>query len=79
MLQVAEGWVEIALYPGSWWAHQEPGYEARVGTGTNLLMYGLAPRPSPSLLQVTGSWVMACTASDGKLGEGLYCKGWEAG
>ena len=31
------------------------------------------------VLQVMGSWVRACTARDGKLGDGLYCKQLEAG
>ena len=31
-----------------------------------------------TILQATVSLVRACTASNGKLGEGLYCKQWEA-
>ena len=50
-----------------------------MGNETKLLACSLVPRPSPSLLQATGSWARACTASDRKLGEGLYCKRREAG
>ena len=35
--------------------------------------------PSLAVLQATGSWARAWTASEGKLGEGLDCKRREAG